>query len=289
MVKDYLQLIRFDKPIGTLLLLWPTLWALFFATNGVVQFKYIIVFTLGVFLTRASGCAFNDIADSDFDKHVARTKNRPMVRGAISKTNAFIFALMLSLLAFILAMCTLSLNTILLCIPALIIYMTYPLFKRFFAIPQAYLGIAFSFGILMAFMQIQNNLGSLAWLTFLANLFWVVGYDTIYALVDIKDDVKIGMKTSAITFGRYVILVIGLCYLFFIIIMLKVGITLQLLWPYYVGCIVASLILLTQLIVLIRKIETRYFKMFLFNNWVGLFIFAGVLCSYLLSSFGKLW
>ncbi len=204
MIRDYLQLIRFDKPIGTLLLLWPTLWALFFATNGVPPFKYLLVFTLGVFLTRASGCAFNDIADSDFDKYVARTQNRPLARGVISKTKAFIFAIILSLVAFILAICFLSFHTILLCIPALIIYITYPLFKRFFAIPQAYLGVAFSFGILMAFMQIQNNLNYIAWLTFMANLFWVIGYDTIYALVDIKDDLKIGIKTSAITFGKFI-------------------------------------------------------------------------------------
>ncbi|MBY0379725.1 MAG: 4-hydroxybenzoate octaprenyltransferase, partial [Burkholderiales bacterium] len=277
MIKHYLELIRVDKPIGTLLLLWPTLWGLFFAQNGVPSFRYLLIFASGVFLTRASGCAFNDIADSQFDKHVKRTKNRPLVRNVISTKQAVCFATLLSILAFTMAIITLSTKTILLCIPALLIYLTYPLFKRFFPIPQAYLGIAFSFGILMAFMQITGHIGTIAWLTFIANLFWVIAYDTIYALVDIEDDLKIGIKTAAITFGKSVNQIIALCFAMFIILMIVIGIKLHLNFCYFIGIIFASGLIIRQLIVLYKKTHPLYFKIFLSNNQVGIIIFIGAL------------
>lgn len=281
MLKKYLQLMRFDKPVGTLLLLWPTLWALFFASNGNPGIKYIIIFASGVFLTRSAGCAFNDIADSQFDKSVARTKNRPIASGAISRKQASIFAIMLSMIAFILAVVTLNLNTILLCIPAILIYITYPLFKRFFALPQAYLGIAFSFGILMSFMEIQGHINHLCILIFMANLLWVIGYDTIYALVDIEDDLKIGIKTSAITFGKYVKLIISICYIMFISIMAYIGIKLHLNISYFIGLCIATSILTYQIIILVKDLQSKYFRMWLLNNWVGFFIFFGILLTYI--------
>jgi 4-hydroxybenzoate polyprenyltransferase len=279
--KHYLQLIRVDKPIGTLLLLWPTLWALFFASGKVPSLKYIIGFSLGVFLTRASGCVFNDVADVDFDKFVFRTKNRPLVSGVIARKQAIMFGVGLSVLAFILALIVFNIKAVLLSIPALIIYVTYPLFKRFFAVPQAYLGVAFSFGILMAFMQMQNHLSGIAWLVFAANLFWVVGYDTIYALIDIDDDLVVGIKTSAITFGEFVVPVVAVCYLIFILIMVYVGMLLELRYSYFVACLLSFLVLLYQTRILLLKQKSKYFKLFLINNWVGAILFAGVLLAYL--------
>ena len=280
MLKPYLQLIRFDKPIGTMLLLWPTIWALFFATVGIPETKYVIVFALGVFLTRAAGCVINDLFDKQFDSHVERTKNRPLVTGAISQKNAIITAITLSLTAFIMALFNLSFNTIILCIPALIIYVTYPLFKRFFPIPQAYLGLAFSFGILMAFVQLQNSINIISILLFIANVFWVVGYDTIYALVDIKDDIKINIKTSAITFGKYVNIIIAICYLMFIFIMFIIGVLMQLNIYYFIGIAIAFIMFSYQILVLHTKNSTRYFNLFLLNNKIGMIITFGLYLAY---------
>ncbi|MFN8769401.1 MAG: 4-hydroxybenzoate octaprenyltransferase [Neisseriaceae bacterium] len=282
MLREYLQLIRFDKPIGTLLLLWPTLWALFFAQSGIPHIKYIVIFALGVFLTRAAGCVFNDLFDSEFDKLVNRTKERPLASRRINKKNAFFVAIGLSLIAFILAIGTLTINTILLSIPAIILYITYPLFKRFFPIPQAYLGIAYSFGILMAFMQIDGHINGLALTVFFANLFWVIGYDTIYALVDIDDDVKIGIRTSAITFGKYVIHMVSLSYFLFISLMAGIGVYLNLKIWYFLGIGLALILLNYQILTLIKNQKEKYFKMFLLNNQVGLTLFFGILLNYLL-------
>lgn len=281
MLKKYLQLIRFDKPIGSFLLLWPTLWALFFAASGVPNLKYIFVFICGVFLTRAAGCAFNDLFDAKFDKSVRRTKGRPLAAGVINKKQAIAVAVGLSLAAFLLAIITLDVYTILLCIPAIIIYASYPLFKRFFPVPQAYLGVAYSFGILMAFMQIQQQVSGLAIAIFFANLFWVIGYDTIYALVDLEDDLKIGIKTSAITFGKYVNHIIAACYIIFISIMLVCGIYLRLKIWYFIGLGLSSLLIIYQVTILMDGIKEKYLSLFLLNNQVGLFLFLGVVLAYL--------
>jgi 4-hydroxybenzoate polyprenyltransferase len=281
LVKSSLQLIRFDKPIGTLLLLWPTLWGLFIAQQGIAPLRYIIIFSIGVLLTRSAGCAFNDLADSKFDAHVARTKNRPLVAKHLNNCQGLVIAISLSIIALILAITTLSTKTILISIPAAIIYTTYPWVKRFFPIPQLYLGIAFSCGILMAFMQICNGLPYLALILFIANCLWTIGYDTIYAMVDLEDDLKIGIKTSAITFGRYVWQIVGLCYTGFIGFLIYIGISLSFTPIYFLCIIIAACLLIYQIVILFNKEHPLYLKMFLLNNWVGIIIFIGIVINYL--------
>ena len=282
MIKDYLSLIRFEKPIGTLLLLWPTLGALVVASGGTPPVYAVLVFSLGVFLTRSAGCAVNDMADADFDKNVERTKLRPVADGRISKTKALLFAAVLSLLALVLA-CKFLHNkyTMLLTLPALLIFASYPYMKRFFPVPQAYLGVAFSFGILMAFVEITGKVNFTAWLLFLANLCWVLGYDTIYAMVDIKDDLKIGIKTSAITMGKFVIPFISLCYTLFFIIFFGLGHVLHLNVAFYLCLSLAGGLLVYQVVFLLHKDEQRYFRLFLLNNWVGLGVFLGLVIGHI--------
>ena len=273
---------RLDKPIGTLLLLWPTLWSLFIASNGIPPFTLIVVFSLGVFLMRSSGCITSDYADVDFDRHVERTKQRVLVNGMVSKKEAICLSLILSIIAFVIALFFLKLNTILMCLPALFIAMTYPLMKRFFLFPQLYLGIAFSFGILMAFIEVTNSVPLLAWLLFIANILWTFGYDTIYALVDKPDDIKLNMYTSAKTLGKYVIHAIAVCYLLFIVLMCIVGVITAFSYVYYIGIIITLSMLIYQLWQIRGQDRTVCFKMFLLNNRVGMIIFLGVLTNYIL-------
>lgn len=279
MLQDYLRLIRFDKPIGTLLLLWPTWWGLWLAYHGLPPLTILIVFSLGVFLTRAAGCAINDYADAGFDGQVERTKNRPLVTGAISKKAALLTTAVLSILAFLLAIIFLSLNTLLWSIPALIIYLSYPFFKRFFAIPQLYLGVAFSFGILMAFVEARGHVPLIAVLLFAANLLWVLAYDTIYALVDIDDDRKIGIKTSALTFGKAVIPVIMLCYAGFLALLLIIGYHEQLGWVFDCGCFLALLLIIYVYWQIRQQQRLRCFHAFLFNNHIGWVLWLGLVLS----------
>ena len=276
MLKNYLSLMRLDKPIGTLLLLWPTLGALVIAAHGVPPLYTVIVFALGVFLTRTAGCVINDIVDAKFDKNVERTKNRPIANGSISKISALIVAVGLILLAFILAYKFLHKHTLYLTIPALLIFISYPFFKRFFSVPQAYLGLAFSIGILMGFMEIRGNINLITCLLFFANLFWVIGYDTIYAMVDIKDDQKIGIKTSAITFGSFVVPIIGFCYLVFFLFFFWLGSLIHLNMGYYLCLSLSGGLLIYQIITLLQHDEDKYFSMFVLNNWVGLILFLGI-------------
>ena len=279
MLQDYLRLIRFDKPIGTLLLLWPTWWGLWLAYHGLPSLTILIVFSLGVFLTRAAGCAINDYADAGFDGLVERTKNRPLVTGAISKKAALLTTAVLSMLAFALAIVFLSLNTLLWSIPALIIYLSYPCFKRFFAIPQLYLGIAFSFGIPMAFVEARGAVPLTAVLLFAANLLWVLAYDTIYALVDIDDDRKIGIKTSALTFGKAVITIIMLCYTVFLALLLIIGYREQLGWIFDCGCFLALLLIIYVYFQIRQQQRMRCFHAFLFNNHIGWVLWLGLALS----------
>ena len=279
MLKNYYKLMRLDKPIGTLLLLWPTLWALFIATNGIPSLKLMLVFSLGVLLMRTSGATINDAADVKFDKYVERTKDRVLARGDISRRNAVLLSASLSLVAFVMVIIFLKINTILMCFPALFIAATYPLMKRFFPFPQFYMGIAYSFGILMAFVEVQNTITLIGWLLFIANIFWSFGYDTIYALVDKPDDMKLDIYTSAKTLGQLVIPAIAICYIAFILIMLVVGIISNFSWIYYTGIIIAS-VMLTYQIWQIREQERNIcFRMFLSNNRVGLIIFLAVLLN----------
>ncbi|AUR51305.1 4-hydroxybenzoate octaprenyltransferase [Aquella oligotrophica] len=277
----YLRLIRFDKPIGTLLLLWPTLWGLWVAYGGIPPLKVLMTFVVGVFLTRAAGCAINDAADSEFDSHVKRTISRPVASGELTRLQAIVATGVLSLMAFILAAICLQGKTLLWSIPALLIFITYPFFKRFFPIPQLYLSFAFSFGIPMAFIESGMGLTLATLMIFVANCFWVLAYDTIYALVDLDDDLQIGIKTSAITFGKYVILAIMLCYFGFYVLLLLLAMK----FDYGFCYLFSTLLVLIMIAYVYREIKgfdrQRCFKAFLFNNYIGMVVFIGIFLEYL--------
>lgn len=273
-LKLYAQLTRLDKPIGILLLLWPTLWGLWMAARGMPPLKELIVFVAGTVLMRSAGCAINDYADRDFDKHVERTVNRPLTSGKISGKEAVGVAVVLAVLAGGLAL-TLNAAAIQLAFVAAFLAGSYPLFKRFFAIPQAYLGIAFGFGIPMAFAAIRGEVPVLAWWLLIANVFWTIAYDTEYAMVDKPDDLKIGIKTSAITFGDHDVLAVMVCYAVFFIIMAWVGVTETLAWPYFMGLVVAGGIALYHYGLIKNRDRALCFKAFLHNHWLGLTVFVG--------------
>jgi 4-hydroxybenzoate polyprenyltransferase len=234
----YAKLVRIDKPIGVLLLLWPTLWGLFVAAEGWPDPVVLCIFVIGTFLMRSAGCAINDYFDRDVDRHVARTENRVLTAGLIKPREALYVAAGLGLLSFALVLCLNGL-TILLAAVAAILAITYPLFKRFFAIPQAYLGIAFGFGIPMAFAAVQGSIPMVAWVMLLANVCWAIAYDTEYAMVDRNDDIRLGLKTSAITFGRYDVMLVAVFYLLTIALLGVVGRLQHYDWPYYLGLLVA--------------------------------------------------
>src|ERR1700761_2283837 len=235
----YWRLVRMDKPIGSLLLLWPTLNALWIASGGHPSWQLLVIFIVGTVLMRSAGCAINDYADRDFDRYVKRTENRPITSGKIKAWEAIVLAVVLALLSFLLI---LPLNTLTkeLSVAALFVAGSYPFTKRFFAIPQAYLGIAFGFGIPMAFAAVQDHVPMLAWLMLIANVFWSVAYDTEYAMVDRDDDLKIGIRTSAITFGRYDVVAVMLCYGFALAIDLACGWEAGLRWPFVAGVAAAA-------------------------------------------------
>lgn len=279
----YGKLMRLDKPIGILLLLWPTLWGLWLAAGGLPSMTILGIFALGTVLMRSAGCVVNDYADRNFDPHVARTKNRPLATGVVSTTEALLLAAGLSLCAFLLIL-PLNRLTLWLAVCALFLAASYPFTKRFFAIPQAYLGIAFSFGIPMAFAAQTNELPLIVWLLMAANLLWVIAYDTEYALVDKADDLKIGIKTSAITFGRFDVIGVMLCHMLFLSIMIGIGLIQQLGVVYYVG-LVAVLGLIIYQYRLIHELDpARCFRAFLHNNWVGATVFAGIALDYLMKT-----
>ncbi|MBK7352405.1 MAG: 4-hydroxybenzoate octaprenyltransferase [Nitrosomonas sp.] len=271
----YARLIRLDKPIGTLLLLWPTLWGIWLAADGMPDGMILFIFILGTVLMRSAGCAINDFADRRIDLHVERTKNRPLAAGVISAKEAVAVAIVLSFCAFLLVL-PLNALTLQLSVCALFLAGTYPFTKRFFAMPQAYLGIAFSFGIPMAFAAQTGELPPIVWLLLLANVLWVIAYDTEYAMVDRVDDLKIGIKTSAITLGRYDIIGIMLCHSFFLGIMAYVGWLLQRGFLYYLSLGVAVGLVIYQYQLIKNREPAGCFKAFLHNNWVGASLFAGI-------------
>ncbi|GHA65186.1 4-hydroxybenzoate octaprenyltransferase [Formosimonas limnophila] len=277
---QYIRLIRLDKPIGILLLLWPTLWGLWLAAGGMPPLNILFVFVTGTILMRSAGCAINDFADRDFDKHVARTKDRPLTSGQISSKEAVSVAILLALVAGGLAL-TLNVLSIKLAVVAAILAASYPFFKRFFAIPQAYLGIAFGFGIPMAFAAIQNQVPVVAWWLLLANVFWTIAYDTEYAMVDKEDDLKIGIKTSAITFGCYDVVAVMVCYALFVGLMAWVGILMFLSWPYFIGLLAASILAIYHYTLIRTRARMLCFKAFLHNHWLGAAVFVGTLVSLL--------
>jgi len=280
-LKLYFRLVRLDKPIGTLLLLWPTLIAMWLASDGHPDWKLIAIFTLGTFLMRSAGCAVNDYADRDFDLHVKRTVDRPITSGQIRPREALLVALVLVLLAFALIQ---PLNTLTkqLSVAAVIVAATYPYFKRFFAIPQAYLGIAFGFGIPMGFAAIQNQVPPAAWWLLLANVFWSVAYDTEYAMVDRDDDLKIGMKTSAITFGRFDVAAVMLCYAMTLALIFIVGWQFGLRLWFVVGLLLAAGCALYHYTLIRDRTRAGCFAAFRHNNWLGAALFAGVAIDYYL-------
>lgn len=280
-IKIYAQLMRLDKPIGILLLLWPMLWGLWFAARGLPDWHILIIFILGTILMRSAGCVINDFADRKIDPHVERTKNRPMATGRVSAKEAWLLATGLSLIAFLLIQ-PLNQLTILLSVPALFLAGTYPFTKRFFAMPQAYLGIAFSFGIPMAFAAQTNSLPPVIWILMLANLFWVIAYDTAYAIVDKPDDLKIGIKTSAITFGQFDVLGVMLCHACFIAIMLVIGQMQQMNLAYYTGLMIAAGLSAYQYTLIRHRDRALCFKAFLHNNWVGMVVFMGIALDFLI-------
>ena len=275
----YKQLMRLDKPIGILLLLWPTLWALWLAAKGAPDSIILWVFILGTVLMRSAGCVINDYADQDFDPHVERTKNRPLATRVVSSKEALLLAVGLSFCAFLLIL-NLNSLTILLSICALFLAASYPFTKRFFAIPQAYLGIAFSFGIPMAFAAQTNAIPVIAWLLMAANLLWVIAYDTEYAIVDKTDDLKIGIKTSAITFGRFDVAGIMLCHIIFIGLMFCVGQIQNLGVAYYLSLSITLGLIMYQYYLIRDRKPADCFKAFLHNNWVGAIIFIGIALDY---------
>jgi 4-hydroxybenzoate polyprenyltransferase len=277
----YLRLIRADKPIGILLLLWPTLWALWMASSGHPDPMLLGIFVLGTALMRSSGCAINDYADRDFDRHVKRTAERPLTSGRIKAWEAVMVAVVLALVSFLLI---LPLNTLTrqLSVIAVIVAGSYPYFKRFFAIPQAYLGIAFGFGIPMAFAAVQDRVPAVAWWLLLANVFWAVAYDTEYAMVDRDDDIKLGMRTSAITFGRFDVAAVMLCYAAALGIDLVCGWMLGLRWWFVAGVAVAAGMALYHYTLIRGRDRMRCFAAFRHNNWLGAALFVGVALDYAL-------
>ncbi|WP_076592458.1 4-hydroxybenzoate octaprenyltransferase [Herminiimonas arsenitoxidans] len=277
----YFRLIRLDKPIGILLLLWPTLWALWMASNGKPDWTLVGIFTLGTILMRSAGCAINDYADRDFDRHVQRTVDRPITSGKIKPYEALLVALVLTLISFALIW---PLNTLTkqLSIAAVIIAASYPYFKRFFAIPQAYLGIAFGFGIPMGFAAVQGTVPAAAWWLLVANVFWAVAYDTEYAMVDREDDLKIGMKTSAITFGRFDVAIVMLCYAVTLGLIFIVGWQFGLRIWFVAGLLIAVACAMYHYTLIRERERNACFAAFRHNNWLGAAIFGGVALDYLL-------
>ena len=278
-IKLYAELIRFDRPIGTWLLLWPTLWALAIAGEGSPDGWILFVFVCGVFLMRSAGCAINDYADRDIDLHVARTRERPLTSGRISAREALLVFAALGLVAFLLV---LSLNrlTIALSFVGILLAASYPFMKRFHYLPQVHMGAAFGWSVPMAFAAQLDSLPKIAWLLYVATLVWAVAYDTIYSMVDRDDDLRIGVKSTAILFGEYDRLMIGLFQLMFLLAMLLTGIDLAFGWPYYLGLALAALLLGYQQFLINDRVREHCFVAFLNNHWVGAIVFFGIMGHY---------
>ncbi len=274
-----LQLIRFDRPIGTLLLLWPTLWALWLAAQGVPDYKLLAIFLAGTFLTRSAGCIVNDLADRNLDGAVARTRTRPLVTGAVTAGEAVALFMVLMLAAFVLVLFTNKL-TILLSLAAVVLASSYPFMKRYTHLPQLVLGAAFSWGIPMAFAAQLGALPTALWLIYLGNLLWTMAYDTAYAMVDREDDLKVGIKSSAILFGQYDRLMIGILQLSCLLCLYLAGLAFGLGAYYNTSLVVAAMLFCYQQYLIRERRPEACFKAFLHNNWVGMAIFAGVATNY---------
>lgn len=279
-LREYALLMRLDRPIGTLLLLWPTLWALWLAGQGQPDQKVVVVFVLGVFLMRSAGCVINDIADRDLDPHVSRTRERPLAARRVTVREALwlFIGLCLSAFALVLLMNTL---TILLSIVAVVLAATYPFMKRFHHLPQAHLGAAFGWSIPMAFAAQTGTVPALAWLLFIANVVWSVVYDTMYAMVDREDDLTVGVKSSAIWFGDQDKRIIGYLQVLLLVLLVLVGMVAGLGWIYYLALLAAAWLALYQQYLIRHREPAQCFRAFLNNNWFGLVIFCGILVDFL--------
>jgi 4-hydroxybenzoate polyprenyltransferase len=277
----YEKLMRLDKPIGILLLLWPTLWGLWLSSFGQPNPAVALIFILGVVLMRSAGCIVNDFADRNFDPRVERTKDRPLAAKLISPQEALLVAAVLILLAFLLVL-QLNALTIKLAVIACLLAVVYPFLKRFFWLPQAWLGIAFGFGIPMAFAAHHNSVAPAAWVMVVANMFWAVAYDTEYAMVDRDDDIKLGLKSSAILFGRFDVIGVMICHALFLLIMMYIGYWGRLGAFYFVGLVVAACLIGYQYHLIRERQRERCFKAFLNNNLLGAAIYGGIVVDFLL-------
>ncbi|WP_243078795.1 4-hydroxybenzoate octaprenyltransferase [Pantoea sp. MQR6] len=277
-LQAYSRLMRIDKPIGTLLLMWPTLWALWLANMAVPPISVLVVFVLGVIVMRAAGCVINDYADRKVDGHVQRTQNRPLPSGAVSSKEAKYLFVGLALVAFVLVL-TMNLMTILLSVVGLALAWVYPFMKRYTHLPQVVLGAAFGWAIPMAWAAVSESLPFVCWLVFIANICWTVAYDTQYAMVDRDDDLKIGVKSTAILFGRFDKLIIGLLQLATLILMAWVGLLLQLNGAFYWSLLLAAALFVHQQRLIAQRERQLCFQAFLNNNYVGLVLFIGVLMN----------
>ncbi|SFN20761.1 4-hydroxybenzoate polyprenyltransferase [Izhakiella capsodis] len=274
----YCRLMRIDKPIGTLLLLWPTGWALWLSGQSLPPLKVLVVFVLGVFVMRAAGCVINDFADRHIDGHVKRTRERPLASGAISVKEAKILFVALVITAFVLVL-TMNSLTICLSFGGLALASLYPFMKRYTHLPQVVLGAAFGWAIPMAWAAVSDTLPLVCWLLFFANICWTVAYDTLYAMVDRDDDLKIGVKSTAILFGRYDKLVVGLLQIAALLLLIVVGVKMQLNAFYYAGLLFAAALFIYQQITIVGRDRQACFQSFLNNNYVGLVIFAGIVAA----------
>ncbi|WP_411728526.1 4-hydroxybenzoate octaprenyltransferase [Methyloglobulus sp.] len=277
--KQYSLLARLDRPIGILILLWPTLWALWIASEGKPDPLVFTVFFLGVVLMRSAGCVINDYADRDFDPHVERTKLRPIASGKVQTKEALAVFVTLCLCAFGLVL-MLNVYTIFLSFGGAFLAASYPFMKRYTHLPQAYLGMAFGWAVPMAFAAQLNNIPAVAWVMYLAVVLWALVYDTMYAMVDKDDDLKIGVKSTAILFGDYDRHIMAILQLVIIGLLMKVGLMQQLGWAYYFGLTVAAGLLIYQQILIFHRDKKQCFQAFLNNNWFGLAVFAGIFIDY---------
>ena len=275
----YLKLTRLNRPIGILLLLWPTLWGVWLAGEGHPAYHIVFIFTLGTVLMRSAGCVINDYADRDIDRHVKRTRERPVTSGRVSSREALYLAAALALAAGLLIL-PLNRLTLLLSIPAVLLAASYPYTKRFFAIPQAYLGIAFGFGIPMAYAATLGDVPPVAWVLLLANVFWAIAYDTEYAMVDRDDDVHLGIHSSALFFGRYDVLAVMVCYAITLALLALAGLMAGLGVAYYLGLLVAEGIAAYHFALIKNRNREACFQAFLHNNWFGAAVFAGMVLDY---------
>jgi len=271
---------RMDKPIGTYLLLWPTYWALWIACDGWPSFHLLVVFSFGVFVMRSAGCVINDLADRNIDGEVERTKNRPLVSGMMTPSEAInLFGLLIGIaLGLVL---TLSWPTILLSVVALVLAASYPFMKRYTQLPQVVLGAAFSWGMVMAFAEVQGEVPVIAWLLFAANVLWTVAYDTMYAMVDRDDDLKIGVKSTAILFGENDKRIVGFLQLLVLGLLFTIGEELAFGWPYQLSLVIAGGLFAYQQMLIVNRDRDRCFQAFLHNHWVGMIVFIGVFIEYL--------